>query len=380
MANSFDSIIDLYLESIFSTHFSRNPKPKRSTCWFYHCYSNTLRNPVRYPIEMKYIATYFSTRNDTCIFFFPPTPPFNRSKWAREEGKRKGITKKFEKRKGKKKGTNSRTILKVSKRIFREWVVKRRNERWLVILRSNEKALSRSRKRREEKTESDAGVRCVGSQGDLDCPLSDLWTDYFFVYSPRFKTITYCGEQRSDSLPWTFKTILFWSDPCGFLSPRSFEKKTSLSFFLEALEKEKKRSLSLGGLSSCFLSCQFASSNGEARQERRSGSEASGSSRVSFRRCGVSRKAWTSAKETEGCFERITTNSWRQKNDRRNPRLLLFLRFPRVELFLKFRNDDRATKSDEEISLLFFFSRRSKIGSKILETSFDFAIEIAVSE
>lgn len=67
----------------------------------------------------------------------------------------------------------------------------------------------------------------------------------------------------------------------------------------------------------------------------------------------VTEGEWTSAKETEGCFERITTNSWRQKNDRRNPRLLLF---PRVELFLKFRNDDRATKSDEEISLLFFFS------------------------
>lgn len=244
MANSFDSIIDLYLESIFSTHFSRNPKPKRSTCWFYHCYSNTLRNPVRYPIEMKYIATYFSTRNDTCIFFFfPPTPPFNRSKWAREEGKRKGITKKFEKRKGKKKGTNSRTILKVSKRIFREWVVKRRNERWLVILRSNEKALSRSRKRREEKTESDAGVRCVGSQGDLDCPLSDLWTDYFFVYSPRFKTITYCGEQRSDSLPWTFKTtrypVLIWS--LWFSLPSKFWKKNFTFVLFRSFRKRKEK-------------------------------------------------------------------------------------------------------------------------------------------
>lgn len=63
------------------------------------------------------------------------------------------------------------------------------------------------------------------------------------------------------------------------------------------MEKRKEKAI-FRSLSSCFLSCQFASSNGEARQERGSGSEASGLSRVSFRRCGVSRKAWTSAKET----------------------------------------------------------------------------------
>lgn len=180
--------------------------------------------------------------------FFPlPLPPFNRSKWARrEEGERKGEggerrnLKKGERRRRK---TNSRTILKVSKRIFREWVVKRRNERWLVILRSNEKALSRSRKRREEKNgERRRGVRCAGSQGDLDCPLSDLWTDYFFVYSPRFETITYCGE-RSSSLSSTFKTTRcpvrirsLWSS----LSSCFEKKKILFSFFLEALgEKEK---------------------------------------------------------------------------------------------------------------------------------------------
>lgn len=186
--------------------------------------------------------------------FFPlPLPPFNRSKWARrEEGERKGEggerrnLKKGERRRRK---TNSRTILKVSKRIFREWVVKRRNERWLVILRSNEKALSRSRKRREEKNgERRRGVRCAGSQGDLDCPLSDLWTDYFFVYSPRFETITYCGE-RSSSLSSTFKTVLFGSDPCGLLSPLVLKKKKNLVFVLfrsfrrkrKIERKEKKR-------------------------------------------------------------------------------------------------------------------------------------------
>lgn len=187
--------------------------------------------------------------------FFPlPLPPFNRSKWARrEERERKGEggerrnLKKGERRRRK---TNSRTILKVSKRIFREWVVKRRNERWLVILRSNEKALSRSRKRREEKNgERRRGVRCAGSQGDLDCPLSDLWTDYFFVYSPRFETITYCGE-RSSSLSSTFKTTRCpGSDPCGLLSPLVLKKKKNLVFVLfrsfrrkrKIERKEKKR-------------------------------------------------------------------------------------------------------------------------------------------
>lgn len=188
--------------------------------------------------------------------FFPlPLPPFNRSKWARrEEGERKGEggerrnLKKGERRRRK---TNSRTILKVSKRIFREWVVKRRNERWLVILRSNEKALSRSRKRREEKNgERRRGVRCAGSQGDLDCPLSDLWTDYFFVYSPRFETITYCGERLS-SLSSTFKTTRcpvrirsLWSSLSS-----CFEKKKNLVFVLfrsfrrkrKIERKEKKR-------------------------------------------------------------------------------------------------------------------------------------------
>lgn len=187
--------------------------------------------------------------------FFPlHLPPFNRSKWARrEEGERKGEggerrnLKKGERRRRK---TNSRTILKVSKRIFREWVVKRRNERWLVILRSNEKALSRSRKRREEKNgERRRGVRCAGSQGDLDCPLSDLWTDYFFVYSPRFETITYCGE-RSSSLSSTFKTTRcpvrirsLWSSLSScfekknlvFVLFRSFRRKRKIE------RKEKKR-------------------------------------------------------------------------------------------------------------------------------------------
>lgn len=142
---------------------------------------------VRYPIETKYIATYFSTIR---AFFFPLLLliDLNGQGEGREGENNDEIWKKKEEEK---KRTNSHTILKVSKRIFREWVVKRRNERWLVILRSNEKALSRSRKRREEKrTESDAGVRCVGSQADLDRPLSDLWTDYFSIYSPRFKTIT----------------------------------------------------------------------------------------------------------------------------------------------------------------------------------------------
>lgn len=121
-----------------------------------------------------------------------------------EEGRR-GRAKKFEKRREKKE-KNELAYYFESKQEDIPRMSRKETERWLVILRSNEKALSRSRKRREEKNgERRRGVRCAGSQGDLDCPLSDLWTDYFFVYSPRFETITYCGE-RSSSLSSTFKT------------------------------------------------------------------------------------------------------------------------------------------------------------------------------
>ena len=128
-----------------------------------------------------------------------------------------------------------------------------------------------------------------------------------------------------------------------FLSSR-FEEEKKILFLEKREEKPIFRSLS----SRRFLSRQFASSK-TARRDKKEWVWKRGEwlveSFLPAMRCvteGIGRRRKRLA---EGCFERITTNSlapekWPTFDRRRNPRLLLF---PRVELFLKFRNyDDRA--------------------------------------
>lgn len=130
------------------------------------------------------------------------------------------------------------------------------------------------------------------------------------VYSPLFKTITYCGE-RSDSLPSTFKTMILVIFSLSFLSFWRGEKKNLLE---KREEKPIFRSLS----SRRFLSRQFASSK-TARRDKKEWVWKRGEwlveSFLPAMRCvteGIGRRRKRLA---EGCFE-LRRIVWRQKNDR----------------------------------------------------------------
>lgn len=127
------------------------------------------------------------------------------------------------------------------------------------------------------------------------------------VYSPLFKTITYCGE-RSDSLPSTFKTMILVIFSLSFLSFRRGGGEKKILFLEKREEKPIFRSLS----SRRFLSRQFASSK-TARRDKKEWVWKRGEwlveSFLPAMRCvteGIGRRRKRLA---EGCFERITTNS-----------------------------------------------------------------------
>lgn len=94
---------------------------------------------------------------------------------------RKGRRKKFEKREKNELAyyfeSKQEDIPRMSRKETERAMVGNFTVEWESAFSLEEEEEGREKERR---TESDAGARCVGSQADLDCPLSDLWTGYFF--------------------------------------------------------------------------------------------------------------------------------------------------------------------------------------------------------
>lgn len=319
---------------------------------------------------MKNISKLISrhiTSNDTCFSFLFPSLLLIDLINNGQGRERKGRRKKFEKREKNELAyyfeSKQEDIPRMSRKETERAMVGNFTVEWESAFSLEEEEEGREREKDGERRRSTLRRVPGWSRLPFEWFMDGL---LLLVYSPLFKTITYCGE-RSDSLPSTFKTMILVIFSLSFLSFWRGEKKNLLE---KREEKPIFRSLS----SRRFLSRQFASSK-TARRDKKEWVWKRGEwlveSFLPAMRCvteGIGRRRKRLA---EGCFERITTNSlapekWPTFDRRRNPRLLLF---PRK--FLKFRNDDRA------INFFFFFW--SKIGSKILETSFDLAIEMAAS-
>lgn len=152
-----------------------------------------------------------------------------------------------------------------------------------------------------------------------------------------------------------------------------FEGKSSFSFFLEALWKKEKKRLSLGAyrVASYPVSLRLVT----ARRDKKEGllearrvacREFPSGDVVCHGRHGRRRK-----RLAEGCFERITTNSWRQKNDDdlrpKETASPSFPSFPASPTLFKIKNETMIERRqiDGEISLLSFLFLGRKFWKRV---------------